>query len=1418
MSPPERDITARDVADALWLASHVWRMSRDAAEAGAVPAAPLSRHPAAEVLLPPPGTGQETSLSPSTATGQETSFSPPPDLPRGRRSQEDTPLRYFANAPAEPGRAPVTENLPQTRAISRALRPLATLVPSDREVEFDEEATAVRVAETGVWLPAFRPTMVHPFEVVLVIDTASLDIWQREIADFRAVLETQGAFHTVRLVFADFNVENAIDLVLRSGGPDGPTRSPAELLDPTGHRLVLVMTDGVGRAWHTGAAERVLGYWGRSVHVSVVDLLPQDLWSWTGLTTTRVQLRMPAAGAPNSRIRYLLTDPSDERPPDTAVPVPVLELRPDWLEHWTRLVTAAGPAVHLTTFFADPGAKESSFEVDPLPHLSPAERVTRFRTFASPPAFSLAGLLAAAPVPLRLPVMTVVRKTVLPDTKLSHLAEVLLSGLIEREESLPGTYEFRDGLRQELLATCSRADTARVLRTVADFLGPNAEAARGLREALDDPHADISEPTPESLPYLRLQQIIFRAMSGPYVKRSNAIRAVLSELNEHHSKGMTQVTETIQPVSHTNDDEPPPSVSPISAAGPGGTLTLHDRQPSSTFLSRQEDVPRAWSAPPRNFNFTGRTEMLAALHSRLTSSDNNLTAVVPEALYGLGGIGKSQVAIEYAYLHADDYDVVWWIPSEDPTHIRSVYIALAEKLGIPNTGAVNAVIEAVRESLRRGHPYRRWLLVFDNAENPEDVRPFFPTGGSGHILVTSRNTHWSSVAQTVQVDLFSRVESRQLLQRRNQGLGDDDAEQIADVLGDLPLAIEQAASWLRETGMNADEYLALFAQKRAELLEAGLPLDYHVPVAAAWNVSLDRLSEENPAALQLLQVCSFFAPEPISRSLFIELQGIPVPNELGEALRDPLLLGKAMRQINRYSLAQIDQSKSTILLHRLVQGALFDRMTPQERAQMRHAAHVLLATDDPRGPGSEKNWPKYIELLPHVRASKMHECEDPWVRRTALHSAVFLAAWGDDQAGLDYSQELFDYWAQRFGEDKPDTLNAAKQVGICLRALGRYADALRVDERAYAVAQEHLGDESENTLILANMVAQDVRAQGEFAKAFQLSDGAYRTAKVVYGAEDGLTLAAAENLGIALRLIGRFADARDIDQSTWEIRARLLGDEHRFTLATLNSLCLDIRECGEYVQARDMLETAVAKHRRLFGDDHPDTLRAIKNLAVTRRKAGDHNGALHLSEEVLLRYTKRYGEAYPGSLAASMNLAVDLRQTGALAESRDLGVRVVRAYVDTLGEGHPYVLAAKTNLAVALRLLGDVEEASALNEDAFVTMQDALGYDHPFTLVCATNRASDFAASEEFDKSYALNQRVLERSNRALGEDHPSTLACRTNIVLDLRGLGRTADAESMQIDVIKRFQRVLGKNHPATIAAASGTRADCDLEALPTG
>jgi hypothetical protein len=832
--------------------------------------------------------------------------------------------------------------------------------------------------------------------------------------------------------------------------------------------------------------------------------------------------------------------------------------------------------------------------------------------------------------------------------------------------------------------------------------------------------------------------------------------------------------------------------------------------------ARSRKKSTIWSGVPlRNVNFIGRKELLASVHYELSKSTE--TAIIPGALHGMGGIGKSQIAVEYIYRHAADYDLIWWIPSESSSEIGGYLVKLAQRLELPVEQSIDTAVPAVLEALSMGAPYRRWLLVFDNADNPEDVRRFWPQRGDGHIIVTSRNTRWAEVARTVDVDIFQRAESRELLQRRNHDLTDQDADRLATVLGDLPLAVEQAAAWRAETGMPVDEYLRLFEDKRKELLESRAPVDYDVAVEAAWNVSLDRLRNENPGARELLEVCAFFSPEPIPKAIFSGVRNIPVSEDLEPVLADPIELGRAIREINRYSLAKVDHRNNTLQLHRLVQLVLRNKLSPDEQERVLHTAHLLLAGRDPRQPEAVDSWPTYAELLPHIRAVDARNCTDRWVRRLAINAAVYLYAFGDPVGCLEMAQDHARFWTEKLGEKHTDTLIISRWWGHTLRAIGRFGEGHAVLERTLDLMKETLGDTHEETLLTMHAVASGLRAKGDFHSARDMNKTAYLAAVEKFGEDDPDTLAAANNYALSLRLVGEFTAARDLDEQTVRRKQIVLVEDHRHTLLTLDNWSVDLRETGDYLRARVEQEDTVRRMRAHLGDRHPMTLAAIKNLAIAYRKVGEHinKKALNLAIEASVGLVAKYGESHPDAMSAAMDLSIEHRQDGNLVEARRIGEHVKDLYERMWGEQHPFSVAAATNLAVTLRLLGMAEIACALNEQAVENMRATLGSDHPFALVCATNLASDLAELEDFEAAYALDQDTHERSVRILGANHPSSLALLVNQALDLRGLGRNEEASRTQIEAVEQMRRVLGSTHPATNDAQLNHRANCDIDLM---
>jgi tetratricopeptide (TPR) repeat protein len=1445
------DLSATDVADIVWLASAIGRPAEDQPPAGAVdtpeqPEPPRPPGPAPEV---PELDRADLPAHREPATTHDTAAEPETPEESGPAAPKTGLLRLV------PGAGKPTSSLVLADSLSyfRALKPLKKTIRARRDdaIVLDEEATAEQAAETGRWWPVIRPKKERWLDLTVVIDNGpSMPLWHSRIQEFVTLLERVGAFRTIQLrLLETTNLENGgLVPVLRGGTAGAAPRHPAEVLDSSGRRALLFLTDGVGDAWREEVLYPVLARWGRTMAVSVVNLLPQWLWRRGRLPLHKARITTPAGLRPNARWHldlpdaWLAPDPDSLAPPGT-VAVPVLELQPRFLRWWADLVTGAhrGPAdgtVLLTRENVDTGPAQT--ENAP----TATDRVARFRSLASPLAQRLASLIAA--VPARLDVAGLIRDHFAADAGPEHIAEVILDlGL--RYDPGPGgvgstwdtsAFVLPEAVRELLLSGARRSETANVVRVAAEYFGSRIPVLGHLRDAIADPD-NTPDPvlTHQNRADVALERTVLRALSGPYLSRADRLRnAVLHDAgpptsesiksagrDTNASSGSDKMTD---PAAHQNEPSgghAPTRLAPEDRraryAGDLDAATTPMTFPAAArarYRERQPDEPPpVWGpVPPRNPNFTGRGELLVQLGKRLTAGGT--TAVLPSALHGMGGIGKTQMAVEYIYRHLQDYDLIWWIEAGRPTQVRAGFTELARQLELPGAADANTAVPAVREALRTGNPFRRWLLVFDNAESPDSVRPFFPTNGPGEILITSRNSDWAGVARPLELAVFKREESIELLGKRGPEIDQYEADQLAEKLGDLPLAIEQAAAWRAVTGMPVREYLRLFDESVAEILDTSAPTDYEVSVAAAWNVSFDELKTRNPAAHQILHICAYFSPEPISRDLFTGVSRVSISPELDDALRDPIKLARAIRDINRYGLAKIDHGQNTLQLHRLVQLVLRNRaMAPQIQAQMRHGAHQLLASLDPNDPESDRNWPRYRELLPHVYAAKVVDCDDGWVRQLVINIMRYLFAWGDHEEATRFAKQAREDFTETLGPTHTQSLEVSARLGLYLWSLGRYAEAAELNQRTLALRLQVSGEENEDTFALQTNIVIDLRAKGDFKAGTDLSEEIFVKSKRLFGEDDPETLQAAYQHGLSLRLIGRYREAGELDADTLRRRTEVLGPDHPSTLNANIGLLLDIREAGEYVRARVEQERFTTMYRSRFGDDNPESTNELFYLSVARRKDGEHTGALDLSAKAYDGFQFHYGLMHPTTMACALGHSIDLRHSGDLSAAKKLGEETFDRYRQLLGELHPHTVGATVDLAVTLRLLGEVSESRTLDERALEQLRTTIGPDHPYSIIAGVNLASDLSLLGETDTAIELGRDALNRGTQVLGGDHPTVLAAAFNLGLDLRATGRADEAASYLEPTVAKYGKILGDGHPATIAAHRGIRADCDIDPM---
>jgi tetratricopeptide (TPR) repeat protein len=813
-----------------------------------------------------------------------------------------------------------------------------------------------------------------------------------------------------------------------------------------------------------------------------------------------------------------------------------------------------------------------------------------------------------------------------------------------------------------------------------------------------------------------------------------------------------------------------------------------------------------WTIPARVRGFTGRAELLAELETALRSSG---TPVV-QAVSGMGGIGKTTAAIEYAHRHRAEFDIAWWVPAEDPAFIpqRLAELALALDLIAATTPAGVGVARLLGELARRD----RWLLVFDNAVDPRAVSRFLPEG-PGQVLITSRNPAWRGIADTVRVQELARAESIALLGRLAPGLTEAEADQVAEAVGDLPLAVEQAGSLLADTGMAVDKYLRLLAERAQDVLDHDPGGTYPQSLAASWAVAFDRLAADDPTALGLLTLVAWCGPEPVPLGLLTD-HSHALPEKLQSIATDPLVLARCTAILHRRGVATV--SPHGIQLHRIPAALLRARNQGSDGTSGAGWAATVVRLLDETVPGTvriDSAWPLWRQLLPHVLAAASWDAALDAVpvdaTRLLDRAATFLRDCGELQAAAAPFERAYDARRAKFGDDHLDTLASASHLALNLWWLGDYQRARRLDEDTLTRRRRILGEDDPDTLTSASQLSIDLMFLGSFPRGRELQEQMLSRRRRILGDDHPDTLFSAGALGLVLWYLGDYQQARQLLNDTFTRCRRTKGEDHPATLTSALVLGMVLWSLGEYQRVRRLHSDALTRSRQVLGEDHPITIGVACLLAMALWSLGEYQQARELQSDTFTRSRRVLGENQVMTLRSATFLGLALWSVGEPLQALQLQSDTFTRSRRVFGEDHPTTLRSASLLGLALSSLGEHQQAQQLQSDAFTRYRRVLGEDHPETLRSASFVGLTLCSLGEHQQARQLQNDTLTRLRRVLGDDHPDTLTSANMLAADLRALGEYQQARALDEDTLSRRRRVLGDDHPDTVASANNLAAD---------
>ena len=738
---------------------------------------------------------------------------------------------------------------------------------------------------------------------------------------------------------------------------------------------------------------------------------------------------------------------------------------------------------------------------------------------------------------------------------------------------------------------------------------------------------------------------------------------------------------------------------------------------------RSQSALQPWLVPEamRTRYFTGRDETLDHLRRHLVERHR-------AALGGMGGMGKTQIALAYAVRYRTAYpNGVFWVAAETVGELTNGFVEMAKALQLPAARSSDQedAIEAVRLWLSR---MDGWLLIFDNVEARNALRRFVPERDAGDVLVTSREPVFAElgIPRALDVGELDGQESVRFMLSRT---GREDASlqdraacaQLAAELGHLPLALEQAAAYITETGAPFATYVDAYRKRRLSLLEKSAGLVSHDTVAVTWAANFESVERASPAAAELLRVSALLAPDAIPFELFIE-GGHALGGPIAEALAEPddLTMIELLRPLARYSLVRQDFAARLFGAHRLVQEITSAALSEQERRG--YAERVVCALDAAFPEVEHAHWARCERLVSHVAS---------------------IARRIDDSDG-----------SRAFGR-------VLAKAGKYVRERGRYVEARPFLERALAIAERAVGPDHPEVASSLNSLANVYRDLGRYAEAQPLHERALLILERALGPDDLEVSNVLNNLAILQRSLGRYAEAQPLHERSLAIRRHTLGPEHTLVAKSLTNLAFLHYEQGRIAEAERLHHRALAILEKALGPDDPDIVNSLNGLAIACHVQGRYAEAQPLFERAVAIRANVLGPDHPGFAASLSNLAVLHYDRGRYAEAQPLVERALAISEKALGPDHPDVALNLSGLADLHHVQGRDAEAIPLYERALAIREKALGRNHPDVVESLTGLADVYRTRQRYSEALGLYERALAIKQRLYGSEHPELTVLR---------------------------------------------------------